>query len=96
MQYTSGFLDQMVTALAACPIVCYTMYTVSDETVAKFGSRNLIYTVPFVVFGLARYLLLVSQQKGGGNPTRVLLGGDSIFVVNALLWVAVTGFVVYG
>ncbi len=96
MQYTSGFLDQMVTALAACTIVCYTMYTVSEETVAKFGSRNLIYTVPFVVFGLARYLLLVSQQKGGGSPTRVLLGGDSIFVVNALLWVAATGFVVYG
>lgn len=96
MQYTSGFLDQMVTALAACTIVCYTMYTVSDETATKFGSRNLIYTVPFVVFGLARYLLLVSQQKAGGSPTRVLLGGDAIFVVNALLWVAATGLVVYG
>jgi len=96
MQYTSGFLDQMVTALAACTIVCYTMYTVSDETVSKFGDRDLVYTVPFVVFGLARYLLLVSQQKGGGSPTRVLLGGDSIFVVNALLWVAATGLVVYG
>jgi 4-hydroxybenzoate polyprenyltransferase len=97
LQYTSGFLDQMVTALAACTIVCYTMYTVSDETVGKFGgARELVYTVPFVVFGLARYLLLVSQQKAGGSPTRVLLGGDAIFVANALLWVAATGWIVYG
>lgn len=97
MQYTPEFLNQMVTALAACTIVCYTMYTVSDETEAKFGpGHKLIYTVPFVVFGLARYLLLVSQQRGGGNPTRLLLGGDMIFVANALAWAAVTATVVYG
>lgn len=96
-QYTPEFLNQMVTALAACTIVCYTMYTVSDETEAKFGpGHKLIYTVPFVVFGLARYLLLVSQQRGGGNPTRMLLGGDAIFVANALAWAAVTAAVVYG
>lgn len=97
LQYTPEFLNQMVTALAACTIVCYTMYTVSDETEAKFGpGHKLIYTVPFVVFGLARYLLLVSQQRGGGNPTRMLLGGDAIFVANALAWAAATAAVVYG
>ncbi|MCC7013423.1 MAG: decaprenyl-phosphate phosphoribosyltransferase [Planctomycetes bacterium] len=96
-QYTAGFLDQMVTVLAACTIVCYTMYTVAEETAEKFGSGNgLVYTVPFVVFGLARYMLLVSQQRGGGNPTRMLLGGDAIFVANALAWVGVTAWVVYG
>jgi 4-hydroxybenzoate polyprenyltransferase len=109
LQYTPGFLDQMVTALAACTIVCYTMYTVADETALKFGNRvaariageevprnNLIYTVPFVVFGLGRYLLLVSQQKAGGNPTRVLLGGDAIFVANALAWAVMTVAIAYG
>jgi 4-hydroxybenzoate polyprenyltransferase len=109
LQYTPGFLDQMVTALAACTIVCYTMYTVAQETAEKFGvpqpadagdegtsRNNLIYTVPFVVFGLGRYLLLVSQQKAGGNPTRVLLGGDAIFVANALAWLATTVAIVYG
>lgn len=96
-EYTAGFLDQMVTVLAACTIVCYTMYTVADDTAAKFGVDNqLVLTVPFVVFGLARYMLLVSQQKGGGSPTRVLLGGDAIFVANALAWVGVTAWVVYG
>jgi hypothetical protein len=38
----------------------------------------------------------VSQQRGGGNPTRMLLGGDAVFVTNAVLWAGVTGLVVYG
>jgi 4-hydroxybenzoate polyprenyltransferase len=96
-QYTPLFLDQMVTVLAACTIVCYTMYTVAPETARKFGAGNgLIYTTPFVVFGLGRYMLLVSQQRGGGSPTRMLLGGDAIFVSNAALWALVTAAVVYG
>lgn len=95
-EYTPAFLDQMVTVLAATTIVCYTMYTVSDDTAAKFGEKNLlIYSVPFVVFGLARYMLLVQTQKGGGNPTRVLLGGDAIFVINGLAWLGVVVSVLY-
>ena len=94
--YTLGFLDQMVTMLAACTVVCYTMWTVAGDTAQKFGEHNaLIYTVPFVVFGLGRYLLLVSQQKGGGNPTRMLLGGDAVFVLNALAWASVTALVLF-
>jgi len=87
LEYTPVFLDQSVTVLAACTILTYTMYTVSYETADKFGDENgLVLTVPFVVFGLFRYLLLVSTQRGGGNPTRVLLGGDAIFVLNCLAW----------
>jgi len=88
--YNPAFLDQMVTLLAACTIVAYTMYTVSDQTKAKFGEDHiLVWTVPFVVFGLGRYLLLVQTQKGGGNPTRVLLGGDLAFALNGLGWLTV-------
>ncbi|MBI5434679.1 MAG: decaprenyl-phosphate phosphoribosyltransferase [Planctomycetes bacterium] len=95
-EYTVGFLDQMVTVLAATTIVCYTMYTVSDDTAAKFGKDNhLLYSVPLVVFGLARYMLLVQTRRGGGSPTKVLLGGDVLFVLNALAWVGVVGFSIY-
>ncbi len=95
-QYTVGFLDQMCTVLAATTIVSYTMYTVADETAAKFGKQNrLIWSVPLVVFGLARYMLLVQTQRGGGSPTRVLLGGDPLFLCNALAWVALVGGVVF-
>jgi 4-hydroxybenzoate polyprenyltransferase len=94
-QYTPAFLDQMVTMLAAVTIVCYTIYTVSDETFDKFGSRNLAYSIPFVVFGVGRYMLLVQTRRGGGSPTRVLLGGDATFVANALAWLAVVVWAIF-
>ena len=94
LEYNTGFLDQMVTVLAACAIVTYTMYTVSDDTAKKFGQDHLmIWTVPFVVFGLARYLLLVQTQKGGGSPTKVLLGGDPLFAANTLGWIAMIAWI---
>jgi len=96
-QYSVGFLDQMTTLLAAVTVVFYTMYTVAPENIEKFGeSHRMVYTVPFVVFGLGRYLFLVNTQRGGGSPTRVLLGGDPLFVLNAAAWLAVTLGVVYG
>ena len=86
-QYTVGFLDQMVTVLAACTILCYAMYTVDDQTAAKFGEDNHLYwSVPFVAFGVGRYMYLVQTGKGGGNPTRVFLGGDLLFLLNTLAW----------
>jgi 4-hydroxybenzoate polyprenyltransferase len=89
LEYDRAFLDQMLAVLAACAIVTYTMYTVAAETAAKFGAGNhLVWTVPFVVFGLARYQLLVHTRKGGGNPTRLLLGGDLLFGLNTLGWIA--------
>lgn len=89
-QYTPAFLDQATGVLAACAIITYSMYTVDEETAAKFGEDNhLVWTVPFVVFGLFRYLLMVTRKEAGGSPTRVLLGGDLIFAINGLLWMAV-------
>ncbi|HIG12073.1 MAG TPA: decaprenyl-phosphate phosphoribosyltransferase [Planctomycetes bacterium] len=89
-EYNLGFLDQMVTLLAACTIVSYTMYTIDAEATTKFRHGELLFwTVPFVVFGLGRYLLLVQTQQGGGSPTRVLLGGDLMFALNGAGWLAV-------
>jgi hypothetical protein len=81
----------MVTALAACTILCYSLYTVIGERV----NPDMIWTVPFVVFGLARYMWLVQQHRGGGSPTRVLLGGDPIFVLNTLCWMLTTGLLLF-
>jgi len=94
LEYTPAFLDQGVVVLATCAIVSYTMYTVSEDTAAKFGNR-LLWTVPFVVFGLFRYLLLVQTEKGGGNPTRVLLGGDLPFLVNNVAYVVTVAALFY-
>lgn len=92
-EYNGPFLDQMTTVLAACAIVTYTMYTVAEETVEKFRGDHLVWTVPFVVFGLGRYLFLVHTQKGGGSPTKVLLGGDVLFAINTAGWIATVAWV---
>ena len=94
-EYHTGFLDQMVTVLAATTILCYAMYTVDDGTIERFGGDQMLWTVPFVVFGLGRYMLLVQTQRGGGSPTRILLGADGPFLANALLWVLATGLIVF-
>lgn len=97
MEYTPAMLDQFVTVLAACAIFCYAMYTVSDETTDKFKLEGepLVWTVPFVVFGLFRYMLLVQTQKGGGSPTRVLLGGDGPFVLNGVAWLGTVALILF-
>jgi 4-hydroxybenzoate polyprenyltransferase len=82
LEYTPGFLDQITVVLAACTVITYAMWTMSKDK----ADYLYFYTVPFVVFGLFRYLLLVQTQKGGGSPTRVLLGGDTTFVVNCLVY----------
>ncbi|MDE0913940.1 MAG: decaprenyl-phosphate phosphoribosyltransferase [Planctomycetota bacterium] len=94
LEYTPVFLDQITVVLAACTVITYAMWTVQDPTntaeavdKAWLGEAQMVLTVPFVVFGLFRYLLLVQTQKGGGSPTRVLLGGDPIFVANCLAYV---------
>jgi 4-hydroxybenzoate polyprenyltransferase len=93
--YSPAFLDQMVAVLAATTIVCYTMYTVDEDTARKFGEgHRLVWTVPFVLFGVGRYMLLVHLGRGGGNPTRILLGGDPLFLANTLAWAAMVVAVV--
>jgi len=96
-QYSVPFVDQLVTVLAAATLVCYALYTVDDATTAKFGDDNgLVWSVPFVVFGLARYMLLVQNGAAGGNPTRVFLGGDTLFLANTLCWGAVVALAILG
>jgi 4-hydroxybenzoate polyprenyltransferase len=95
--YTLPFLDQMVSVLAACAIVAYTMYTVDPDTAHKFGGGPLLFwSVPFVAFGIGRYMVLVQSGKGGENPARILLGGDAWFLLNTLLWAGVVGYAIFG
>jgi len=94
-EYSVGFLDQMVGVLAACTIVCYTMYTVDTTTIVKFG-EDLVWTVPFVVFGIGRYMVLVQSGRGGDSPARILLGGDPWFALNTLGWAATAAWVIFG
>lgn len=62
----------MNAVLAGSCIVCYALFTVAPETVEKFGTQALVATLPFVVYGVLRYLHLVHVRGEGDNPTEVL------------------------
>ncbi|MBS0323433.1 MAG: decaprenyl-phosphate phosphoribosyltransferase [Proteobacteria bacterium] len=66
--YSEALLDQFITVVAACTVVTYGLYTVSPETVALHGSQRLMLTVPFVLYGMLRYLFLLHRRGGGGDP----------------------------
>ena len=71
--YDPVLLDSLITICATGTIVSYSLYTVSPETVAIHGTANLIYTVPFVIYGTFRYLFLLHRRARGGDPAATLL-----------------------
>ena len=93
-EYSIGFLDQMISIVTACTVISYMLYTVSEETVAKFGTRNLIFTSVFVLYGIFRYLYLIYQKGKGGSPTRIMLT-DIPLMINVLLWAVVSALIVH-
>jgi len=94
LEYSTYFLDQMISLVTASTLIGYMLYTVSDESVLKFGSKNLLYTVPFVLYGLFRYLYLVHQKKTGGDPTAELLT-DKPLLLNVFLWALAVILIIY-
>ena len=72
-EYSPYLLDQMIAVVTASTLMAYAFYTVSDDTVAKFGTEWLALTIPFPLYGIFRYLYLVHQRKEGGSPSTLLL-----------------------
>jgi 4-hydroxybenzoate polyprenyltransferase len=92
-EYSEGFLDQMIAVVTASTVTAYALYTMSPETVAKFHTRWLPVTLPFVLYGIFRYLYLLYRRQLGGNPSDLFLT-DRALLVNTLLWMlAVLGII---
>jgi 4-hydroxybenzoate polyprenyltransferase len=92
--YSPYFLDQMIGIVTASTVMSYALYTISEETVRKFGTTHLIYTVPFVLYGIFRYLYLVHKKEEGGNPTRLAVT-DVPLLVNIILWIVTASLIIY-
>jgi hypothetical protein len=76
----------MISVVTASTLVAYCLYTISEETVAKFGTANLIYTVPFVLYGIFRYLYLIHQKAGGGSPESLIIE-DKPLLLDTFIWI---------
>lgn len=93
-EYSPYFLDQMISVVTASTVVAYAIYTVSPEVQEKLGTDLLYLTIPFVLFGIFRYLYLVHVCDEGGNPTQVLLS-DKPLLADVLLWVLTASILLY-
>jgi 4-hydroxybenzoate polyprenyltransferase len=94
-EYSEGFLDQMVAVVTASTVTAYALYTMSPDTVAKFNTRLLPITLPFVLYGIFRYLYLLYRRELGGNPSDLLLS-DRPLLVNTGLWMLALLLIIYG
>ena len=75
-------------------MIAYSLYTLDPQTVAKFGTDKLPLTIPFVIYGIFRYLYLVHQKEEGGSPSRVLIS-DKPILINMALWFAAVVVLIY-
>jgi len=93
-EYPQSLVDALIAIVTGSTAVSYAIYTIWPGTVEKVGSAGLVYTVPFVVYGLMRYLYLMFTGGRGGQPSRVLLT-DLPLAINILLWVLTVLAVLY-
>jgi 4-hydroxybenzoate polyprenyltransferase len=92
--YSVDFAEQMTTICAAGFVFCYALYTVSDRTIALFGTENLVLTTPFVLYGVFRYLYLLHLKNLGESPTDIVLS-DIPMIVNFIAYAAAMFFIIY-
>lgn len=93
-QYSSYFLDQMIAVVTASTVVVYILYATSKEITERFHTAGLVYTVPFVLYGIFRYLYLIHKKESGGDPTKTLLT-DRPLLIDIALWTAVVVAILY-
>jgi 4-hydroxybenzoate polyprenyltransferase len=90
-EYNHIFLDKMIGITASCSIIGYGLYTMSAETLRVHNTANLIYTIPFVVYGIFRYLYLLHKTSvHAGQDTSKDLWQDKHLVITVLAWFLLT------
>jgi len=93
-RYSPYLLDQLIGVVTASTVITYLFYTLSPEVHAKLGTAYLFVTIPFVIYGIFRYLYLVHKEDKGGSPTHVLLT-DLPLLIDVLLWLASIVLILY-
>jgi 4-hydroxybenzoate polyprenyltransferase len=94
-EYSTPFIDKMISALASMTVMSYALYTIDGNVVRKLGTDALLITVPLVLFGVFRYLYLVHRHQLGGSPTQVVLTDRGVQVIVGLYLVLVVVLIYY-
>jgi len=93
-EYNPHFLDMMIAIVTASTVTSYALYTTSEETVQRFHTRGLLLTLPFVLYGIFRYLYLIYRKDRGGDPVETALA-DPPTIINLVLWAATVAVILY-
>lgn len=93
-EYSPQLLDQMIAIVTTSTLIVYVLYTTSPSVQVKLGTTKLFITIPFVLYGIFRYLYLVHKREQGGSPERVLFS-DLPLLANVLLWFAAVCVALY-
>jgi 4-hydroxybenzoate polyprenyltransferase len=93
-EYSPQLLDQLVGMTAAGAVLSYSIYTIWPDTVEKFGTGNLVYTIPLVILGVMRYLYLVYNKEKGGSPSEILLG-EKFIMIDVFAWILLVVAIFY-
>jgi 4-hydroxybenzoate polyprenyltransferase len=93
-EYSPYLLDQMIAVVTASTLIAYIFYTISPETIEKFGTPWLGLTIPFPLYGIFRYLYLVHRREGGGSPAELLLT-DRPLLLCVTLWILAVVLIIY-
>jgi 4-hydroxybenzoate polyprenyltransferase len=93
-EYSPYLLDQMIAVVTASCLTAYAFYTLAPDTVAKYRTDRLAFTIPFVIYGIFRYLYLVHRKEQGGSPSDALLT-DRPLLAAVALWAVAVVLIVY-
>lgn len=93
-KYSPYLLDQCIGVTTASVVVVYMLYTFSPEVSTKLQTENLYLTIPFVVYGVFRYLYLIHHEIRGGSPTRLLIS-DRPILLTVILWLIASFVILY-
>jgi 4-hydroxybenzoate polyprenyltransferase len=94
--YSISFLDQVIPMVTGATILAYALYTVDEHTLMVLGTRAMLLTLPFVIYGLLRYIYIIYHLKQYADPAENLIR-DIPTIINLMLWVAASVLVVkYG
>jgi 4-hydroxybenzoate polyprenyltransferase len=87
--YQPVLLDKMIVVTATCVILTYSLYTMSEQTIRTHRTESLIYTVPFVMYGIFRYIYLLHQQQAGSDPAQEIFR-DAHLLLTIICWLLLT------
>ena len=93
-EYSPLLIDQLVSITAAGAVLSYSIYTIWPDTVEKFGTSDLVYTIPLVLIGVMRYLYLVYSKNKGENPSEMLLS-EKFILIDVFAWILLVVAIFY-